>query len=67
MGFFARPTSAREASANIREAEASQRRLRARGDYDAARALDDEINHQKSEKQRIADEHARGIDEIWGA
>jgi len=70
VGFrsnFSRPTTAREVGNNIREAEASQRRFRQRGDHEAARELDAEIQHQKNEKRRIADEHARGIDEIWGS
>ncbi|WP_327226366.1 hypothetical protein OG229_23885 [Streptomyces platensis] len=70
MGFrsnFSRPTSAREASNNIREAKASQKRHRDRGDHTAARDLDAEIRHQESEKKRIADEHDRGIRKIWGS
>ncbi|MBD0743557.1 hypothetical protein [Streptomyces sp. CBMA152] len=70
MGFtsyFSRPTTIREASDNIREVKASQKRHRDRGNFADAAALDAEIRHQQGERQRIADEHNRDLDEIWGA
>ncbi|WAT94916.1 hypothetical protein [Streptomyces nigrescens] len=64
---FRRPTTIREAANNIRDVKASQLRLRQRGEFSAARDLDAEIEHQQAERQRLADEHNRDLDEIWGS
>ncbi|WP_327223025.1 hypothetical protein OG229_02455 [Streptomyces platensis] len=64
---FRRPTTIREAANNIRDVEASQRRLRQRGEFAAARDLDAEIEHQQAERKRLAGEHNRDLDETWGS
>lgn len=64
---FRRPTTIREAANNIRDVKASQLRLRQRGEFAAARDLEAEIEHQQAERQRLADEHNRDLDEIWGS
>ncbi|MFJ3950281.1 hypothetical protein ACIPXV_09450 [Streptomyces libani] len=64
---FRRPTTISEAANNIRDVKASQLRLRQRGEFAAARDLDAEIKHQQVERQRLADEHNRDLDEIWGS
>ncbi|MEU3990128.1 hypothetical protein AB0F24_17425 [Streptomyces platensis] len=64
---FRRPTTIREAANNIRDVKASQLRLRQRGEFAAARDLDAEIEHQQAERQRLADEYNRDLDETWGS